>query len=90
MSNRTGFKFLELIPELRNIVYRELLVFDSGGSCQPHILASSKAVNAEASAILYCENLIHIEIKGNDVYVRHMPCEKTITSWQGSRIRALK
>ena len=67
------FSFLELPPELRNMVYRQLLhiplrqedrmrasdswISRDDISCHPKILAASKQIQAEAKGILYGENV---------------------------------
>ena len=60
------FRFLGLIPELRNMVYKELLTFVTcphcpavHDPCHPAILRTCKEVYNEAKAILYAENEIH-------------------------------
>lgn len=66
-ASRT-FRFLDLPPELRTTIYRELLVIEgsstscSSPKCHPQILRTSKKVNQEASGILYGDNVI--EVKG--------------------------
>ncbi|KAK0364014.1 hypothetical protein LTR91_016879 [Friedmanniomyces endolithicus] len=64
------FDFMKLAPELRNRIYRELLLFHESYSCQPQILATCKAINSEASAILYRDNLIEVKLRRghNDWY----------------------
>ena len=59
------FPFLDLHPELRNIVYRELLVTDYPASfrplkCYPEILATCHQINHEATGILYGLNKVHL------------------------------
>jgi hypothetical protein len=61
-----SFRFLDLIPELRNMVYKELLTFVTCPNCpavhepcHPEILSTSKQVYKEAKAILYADNEIH-------------------------------
>ncbi|KAM0704477.1 hypothetical protein Q7P35_008711 [Cladosporium inversicolor] len=63
-SNKS-FRFLDLIPEMRNLIYKELLVFGFCGKCpvihpfcHPAILQTSKQVYEEAKKILYAENTI--------------------------------
>ena len=64
-DNTKSFRFLDLIPELRNLVYRELLVFEVCENCpifhsfgHPAILRTSKLIYKEARDILYAENTI--------------------------------
>lgn len=59
------FPFLDLHPELRNIVYRELLVVDYPASfaplkCHPEILATCHQINHEATGILYGLNKVRL------------------------------
>jgi hypothetical protein len=61
-----SFRFLDLIPELRNMVYKELLTFVTCPNCpavhepcHPEILSTSKQVYKEAKAILYADNEVH-------------------------------
>lgn len=59
------FRFADLIPEMRNVVYRELLALrikDGRRFCFPEILGVSKLIYNEASAILYGDNAIDIFI----------------------------
>lgn len=63
------FRFLDLAPELRTAVYEDLLVFDNSFTCWPQILAASKAVNEEASNILYGDNLIEVKFWDDGTHV---------------------
>lgn len=60
-----SFRFLDLVPEMRNLIYKELLVFGVREMCpmihefgHPAILQTSKHVYKEARDILYAENTI--------------------------------
>ncbi|KJX93544.1 hypothetical protein TI39_contig4296g00013 [Zymoseptoria brevis] len=64
-----AFPFMDLSPELRTRVYEEVLILNDSFTCFPQILATSKEVNAEASNILYGDNLIDIRILVDGVYV---------------------
>ena len=64
-----SFRFLDLIPELRNMVYNELLTFEVCPNCpavhepcHPEILRTSKQVYKEAKAILYAKNEVYCRI----------------------------
>ncbi|KAI7383304.1 hypothetical protein KC336_g18406 [Hortaea werneckii] len=58
------FRFLDLLPELRNLVYRELLVWPSNRpeSCWPQILRTCRQVNNEAKDIIYKENAAKVTV----------------------------
>ncbi|KAK5124508.1 hypothetical protein LTR85_001725 [Meristemomyces frigidus] len=65
VDEHTSFRFEDLPPELRNLVYSELLTLrnKSGrGFCFPEVLRASKKTCAEASAILYEDNQLPISI----------------------------
>ncbi|TKA27018.1 hypothetical protein B0A50_05209 [Salinomyces thailandicus] len=67
LDKRSTFQFMELPAEMRNRVYRELLVWPSdegcgGGRCWPQILAVSKQINHEARDIIYEENSAPINV----------------------------
>lgn len=74
------FRFLDLPPELRNMVYRELLSIKepsaagSSPTCHPQILRASKEVNEEASGILYGDNVIEIRVYALRVYAHGVRC----------------
>ena len=72
-ANRT-FPFLNLPPELRNRVYRELLVLRNTFTCHPQILGTAKNINKEASGILYGDNLIDINVYYAGVYTHGKRC----------------
>ena len=64
-----SFRFLDLIPELRNMVYKELLTFELCPNCpavhepcHPGILRTSKQIYKEAKTILYANNEVHCRI----------------------------
>lgn len=61
--------------ELRNIIYKDLLTLRGRKStCFPQILRSSKAVNAEASGLLYTQNYITVKITPDEVSVNGLGC----------------
>ena len=61
------FRFMDLIPELRNTIYRELLTlreesYDPHRFCWPQIIAISRQIYDEARDILYCDNVFELAI----------------------------
>ncbi|KAI7548897.1 hypothetical protein KC331_g4125 [Hortaea werneckii] len=66
------FRFLDLPAEMRNLVYRELLVWPSNRleRCWPQILRTCRQVNDEAKDIIYTENAAKVKvfIKGMGEY----------------------
>lgn len=63
------FRFMSLQPEMRNIIYNELLILRNSFTCHPQILRTCRTIRDEATKILYCENLIEIKIFDDGVYV---------------------
>lgn len=63
------FRFLDLPPEIRNMVYRNLLIFKNRFACHPQILATSKQVNKEAKTILYGDNTVDIKLWEDGWYI---------------------
>ena len=59
----------DLLQELRDRIYRELLVLKDSFTCHPQIVRASKNINAEASGILYGDNLIEIKVHHDGIYV---------------------
>ncbi|KAI7489772.1 hypothetical protein KC357_g2190 [Hortaea werneckii] len=59
-----AFRFLDLLPEMRNLVYRELLVWPSNRleRCWPQILRTCRQVNDEAKDIIYTENAAKVKV----------------------------
>ena len=68
------FRFMDLSPELRTRVYRELLTFDNSWTCHPEILAVSKQLNEEATNILYGDNLFEVKIWPREVQAHGLRC----------------
>lgn len=56
------FDFLGLTPEMRNMVYEELLVIGKKGHCYPQILATCKQIQKEATSELYNDNWLVVKI----------------------------
>ncbi|RMZ12142.1 hypothetical protein D0860_03112 [Hortaea werneckii] len=58
------FRFLDLPAEMRNLVYRELLVWPSNKPerCWPQILSTCRQVNDEAKHIIYTENAAKVKV----------------------------
>ncbi|KAI7182730.1 hypothetical protein KC363_g8618 [Hortaea werneckii] len=69
-TNSAGqvFRFLDLPVEMRNLVYRELLVWpsDRPERCWPQILRTCRQVNYEATDIIYTENVAKVEVEIED------------------------
>lgn len=68
------FDFFGLPPELRNEIYRNLLVMNNPLTCYPQILCVSKAVYSEAVNILYGDNLIGIKVYRDGVFLHGKMC----------------
>ncbi|KAF7190818.1 hypothetical protein HII31_07977 [Pseudocercospora fuligena] len=69
-DQRGPFRFFDLPPEMRNIVYSYLLTLGSGdltpgksNICHPEILASCKQAHYEAESILYGENRAEVTLE---------------------------
>ncbi|KAI7490243.1 hypothetical protein KC357_g2076 [Hortaea werneckii] len=63
MAGQDDSHFFGIPPEMRNVIYRELLT-SQGGSRYPDILAVCKQANDEARGILYEENSFELAISG--------------------------
>lgn len=64
---KATFRFLDLFPEMRNMVYEVLLVSyreepSAPFGCHPEILATCKQIHSEASGILYSKNFASISL----------------------------
>lgn len=89
------FPFLDLIPELRNVVYRELLTVrhetEEKTYCHTNILAACRQVYHEASSIAYEEHTFSVTVRadsGNSgrpthitVGFDHLPTESIIAAY---------
>ncbi|SLM33677.1 hypothetical protein LPUS_00809 [Lasallia pustulata] len=69
------FPFLSLPAELRNVIYRHLLVGGPDTTAPPHaqILRTCKQVNHEATDILYAENTFNLYVDFQKVLVYKFP-----------------
>ncbi|KAI6890450.1 hypothetical protein D0869_09539 [Hortaea werneckii] len=66
LDENATFEFMDLPPEMRNLVYRELLNWsaDSGiYDCFPKILQASKQIRSEAESILYGDKPYHVHLR---------------------------
>ncbi|KAK5124372.1 hypothetical protein LTR85_001589 [Meristemomyces frigidus] len=81
VAKRDAFRFFDLPPEMRNIVYRELLIFtcrpdvsevvSEERMCDPAILTTCRQAYDEAKSLLYEENRFNIDVElrhGWDIY----------------------
>ncbi|KAI7268347.1 hypothetical protein KC343_g6230 [Hortaea werneckii] len=61
----SAFRFLDLPAEMRNLVYRELLVWpsDRPERCWPQILRTCRQISYEATDIIYTENAAKVEVE---------------------------
>ena len=71
-------RFLDLPPEQRTAIYEDLLILDNSWTCYPEILVTCKAINKEASAILYGHNVLEVQIYPNVIRVHGEPCEEGV------------
>ncbi|RMY75745.1 hypothetical protein D0863_02376 [Hortaea werneckii] len=66
LDENATFEFMDLPPEMRNLVYRELLSWSNKPreyECFPRILQTSKQIRAEAESILYGDRPYHIHLR---------------------------
>ncbi|SMY24685.1 unnamed protein product [Zymoseptoria tritici ST99CH_1A5] len=56
------FRFLDLPPEMKNLIYEELLVLQDSYTCFPEILGTCRQIFKEGSNILYGDNEIGITL----------------------------
>ncbi|CZT17635.1 uncharacterized protein RCC_03472 [Ramularia collo-cygni] len=69
------FPFLSLPPELRNIIYEELLIKRPDSPIRhPQILRTCKAIRDEATDILYAENYITVHVHSDRIEVSGIRC----------------
>ena len=69
-NDEAAFRFMDLPPELRNLVYRELLVLPNKSlTCHPQILRASQLIHGEATGLLYGENVVQITVHFNEVWI---------------------
>ncbi|GAB7324561.1 hypothetical protein MBLNU13_g08461t1 [Cladosporium sp. NU13] len=97
-DNAKSFRFLDLIPEMRNLVYKDLLVFEVCEHCpifhsfgHPAILQTSKLIYKEARAILYAENTIScffaVYVDRGDTHAAHRHTRIHTTEANGYDVR---
>ena len=78
-DSKASINFLELPPEIRNLIYYELLTPKSDRKdpesfvCQPHILLSCKQVYGEAADILHTTSRIPISLQVHPYSRRNGP-----------------
>ncbi|RMZ18641.1 hypothetical protein D0862_00104 [Hortaea werneckii] len=66
LDENATFEFMDLPPEMRNLVYMELLSWSNKPreyECFPRILQTSKEIRAEAESILYGDRPYHIHLR---------------------------
>ncbi|CAK1363672.1 uncharacterized protein RHO25_006163 [Cercospora beticola] len=68
------FPFENLAPELRNMVYAELLTLQDSFTCFPQILRTSRQINQEATGLLYRLNYVDVVIKDSGVCAHGHRC----------------
>lgn len=78
-----NFRFLDLPPELRTNIYKELLILQNSFTCWPQILATCNSINEEASNVLYGDNLLEVKIYQDGVYVHGEKCGSYSTDEYG-------
>ncbi|SLM36869.1 hypothetical protein LPUS_06569 [Lasallia pustulata] len=73
--NNTISPLLSLPAEVRNIIYRHLLIGGRAATAAPHaqILRTCKQINHEATGILYAENVFRLFIDWRNVLVYKFP-----------------
>ncbi|KAM3419807.1 hypothetical protein BST61_g3138 [Cercospora zeina] len=68
------FRFSDLPPELRNVIYADLLTLKSSFSCFPQILRTCRQINQEATSLLYGLNYVDIVIRSSGVHAHGQRC----------------
>ncbi|GAB1742308.1 hypothetical protein NU219Hw_g7861t1 [Hortaea werneckii] len=82
LDENATFRFMDLPPEMRNFVYRELLNWSDEPSmygCFPKILQASKQIRTEAESILYGDKPYHVHLRLTS-RVHHSPRGKPFAS----------
>ncbi|RMY25638.1 hypothetical protein D0867_00603 [Hortaea werneckii] len=81
------FRFLDLPAEMRNLVYRELLVWPSNRpeKCWPQILSTCWQVNDEAKDIIYKENAGKVKVVIEDAGLKDPDCILWCAAYRGGR-----
>lgn len=88
-DTEASFRFLDLPPEMRNLVYKELVVLQDSWYCHPQILATCTQVHKEASSVLYGDNLIEVKIYEDGVVAHGKRCGPYYPPGLGSDFRSL-
>ncbi|KAI7525197.1 hypothetical protein KC331_g17677 [Hortaea werneckii] len=66
LDENATFNFMDLPPEMRNLVYREVLNWSDASriyGCFPKILQASKQIRSEAESILYGDKPYHVHLR---------------------------
>ncbi|KAI7546302.1 hypothetical protein KC331_g5705 [Hortaea werneckii] len=81
------FRFLDLPAEMRNLSYRELLVWPSNRleRCWPQILSTCRQVNDEAKDIIYKENAGKVKVVIEDAGLKDPDCILWCAAYRGGR-----
>ncbi|EME79334.1 uncharacterized protein MYCFIDRAFT_79569 [Pseudocercospora fijiensis CIRAD86] len=70
------FRFLDLPPELRTLIYDDLLILNNSYTCFPQILRTCRQIKNEATNTLYGHNLIDIKIWPDGIRAHGQRCGK--------------
>lgn len=84
------FRFMDLPPEMRNLVYRELLSLNRGkgeNSCFPKIFVASKQIHGEANGILYGDYVLEIKLKSGAGSYDVVVDTKAFKAWGAATLR---
>ncbi|KXT07602.1 hypothetical protein AC578_10253 [Pseudocercospora eumusae] len=64
----------DTFPELRTLIYNDLLILDNSFTCFPQILRTCKQIKNEATNTLYGHNLIDIRIRPDNIRAHGQLC----------------